>query len=305
MSPTAQTLPLPPLPADLAFLDVVTEWDDSVSFQDWKPQMLVPATFRPVTAPRTFVLANQKGGAAKTTSTVELAAAWAAMGYRVLVIDSDPQRAALSAWLLPVYPEGLAANDRRNLRHVFFGEATLAQAAYPTMFQRVYVVPSGTRLGLVEAERPVGAETCLRAQVEAVRDQFDLVLIDAGPTLGLLTIAAMVAADDVIIPTVPGGLDIKGVDDLHDTITLVRDRLNPKLDVRAVLLSSWEKTMLAREMGSAMAGRYPNALVAPIRRSVRVGEAPNFGEPTRLYEPTANPVRDFDQAARLILPRSA
>jgi chromosome partitioning protein len=98
---------------------------------------------------------NQKGGAGKTTSAVELAAAWAAAGLRVRVIDADHQEAALSVWLVPQYPEG---SPRHSLRSVFFEECTLAEATYPTLFAGVDVVPSSTDLQQVEYNPPIGAE---------------------------------------------------------------------------------------------------------------------------------------------------
>ncbi|MFF5695046.1 ParA family protein, partial [Streptomyces albidoflavus] len=112
----------------------MTAWDESTSYQAWRPQILLPSTFRKAAAPRVFVVVNQKGGAGKTTSTVELAAAWAAAGYRVRVIDADHQEAALSAWLVPQYPAG---EPQHSLRSVFFDEATLAEATYPTRFKGI------------------------------------------------------------------------------------------------------------------------------------------------------------------------
>ncbi|MEU5416655.1 ParA family protein [Streptomyces clavifer] len=124
-------------------LEVVPAWDADTPYQAWRPQILVPPTFRPAEPSRVYVAVNQKGGAGKTTTGVELAAAWAAAGLRVRVIDADHQEAALSVWLLPQYPEG---SPRHSLRSVFFDECSLAEATYPTLFEGVDIVPSGLDL---------------------------------------------------------------------------------------------------------------------------------------------------------------
>lgn len=181
-------------------------------------------------APRAFVVVNQKGGAGKTTSTVELAAAWAAAGLRVRVIDADHQEAALSAWLLPQYPEG---GPRHSLRSVFFDECTLAEASYPTLFAGMDVVPSGLDLARVEYERPIGAEQTLAAALaqEAEADghsPYDVTLIDAAPSFGMVTVAALTARDEALVPRRVGGLDMKGMASLHKTIRSMQRKTNLK-----------------------------------------------------------------------------
>ncbi|GAA1016866.1 ParA family protein [Streptomyces thermogriseus] len=296
--------PLPPLPPGDR-LEVVTSWDADVPYQAWRPQILTPATFRPAAPPHVFAVANQKGGAGKTTTTVELAAAWAAAGYRVRVIDGDHQEAALSAWLLPQYPDG---QERRSLRSVFFDECTLAEASYPTRYERIDIVPSGADLQRVEYERPIGAEQALaaalaqEAEEAGGRSPYDVTLIDGAPSLGLVTVAALTAADEVLVPIKVGGLDMKGMASLHRTIRSVQRKTNPKLRVAAVLLTAWDKSGFARELAEQVAGDYPEAAVIPIRRGVRASEAPLAEQPIRLYAPDAAPAADYDQAAAVILP---
>ncbi|WP_331740139.1 ParA family protein (plasmid) [Streptomyces albidoflavus] len=282
----------------------MTAWDESTSYQAWRPQILLPSTFRKAAAPRVFVVVNQKGGAGKTTSTVELAAAWAAAGYRVRVIDADHQEAALSAWLVPQYPAG---EPQHSLRSVFFDEATLAEATYPTRFKGIDVVPSGVDLSRVEYERPIGAEQALAAALAQEAEEaggrapYDVTLIDGAPSLGLVTVAALTSADEALVPIKVGGLDMKGMASLHRTIRSVQRKTNPKLRVGAVLLTAWDKSGFARQLATKASEDYPEAAVCPIRRSVRAAEAPLAEEPVRLYAPDSAPAGDYDQAAGTIL----
>jgi chromosome partitioning protein len=286
-------------------LEIVTSWDADTAYQAWRPQILVPPTFRTAEAPRVFVVVNQKGGAGKTTSTVELAAAWAAAGYRVRVIDADHQEAALSVWLVPQYPEGA---PRHSLRSVFFEECTLAEATYPTLFAGVDVVPSSTDLQQVEYNPPIGAEQTIaaalaqEAEEAGGRSPYDVTLIDAAPSLGLVTVAALTGADEALVPIKVGGLDMKGMASLHKTIRSVQRKTNPKLRVGAVLLTAWDKSTFARQLAAKVSEDYPEAAVIPIRRSIRAAEAPLSEEPIRLYAPEAAPAGDYDQAAAVILP---
>ncbi|MFD5493389.1 ParA family protein [Streptomyces sp. NPDC127091] len=287
-------------------LEVVSGWDADTPYQSWRPQILVPPTFRQASAPRTFVVVNQKGGAGKTTSAVELAAAWAAAGLRVRVIDADHQEAALSVWLVPQYPED---GPRHSLRSLFFDECSLAEATYPTLFAGVDIVPSGVDLSRVEYERPIGAEQALAAAIaqEAEeaggRSPYDVTLIDGAPSLGLVTVAALTAADEALVPIKVGGLDMKGMASLHRTIRSVQKKTNPKLRVGAVLLTAWDKSGFARQLATKVSQDYPEAAVIPIRRSIRAAEAPLAEQPIRLYAPEAAPAGDYDQAAAVILPR--
>ncbi|MDV9190952.1 AAA family ATPase [Streptomyces sp. SR27] len=285
-------------------LEVVSAWDADTPYQAWRPQILVPATFRPAQPSRVFVAVNQKGGAGKTTTAVELAAAWAAAGLRVRLIDADHQEAALSVWLLPQYPDGA---ERRSLRSVFFDECTLAEATYPTLFDGVDIVPSGLDLSRVEYERPIGAETAIAAAIaqEAEeaggRSPYDVTLIDAAPSLGLVTVAALTAGDEALVPVKVGGLDMKAMASLDRTIRSVQRKTNPKLSVGAVFLTAWDKSDFARQLATKVSEDYPDAVVVPVRRSVRAAEAPIAEQPVRLYAPKSTAAGDYDQAAGILL----
>lgn len=289
-------------------LEVVSVWDDDTPYQSWRPQVLVPPTFRPAEPSRVFAVVNQKGGAGKTTTTVELAAAWAARGLRVRVIDADHQEAALSAWLLPQYP---ADGERHSLRSVFFDECSLLEATYPTRFDGIDIVPSGLDLVRVEYERPIGAEQALAVALAAEAEQnggvspYDVTLIDSAPSLGLVTVAVLTAGDRALVPLGVGGLDLKGMASLHRTIRAVQQKNNPKLDVGAVFLTAWDKSGFARQLASQVSADYPEAAVIPVRRSVRAAEAPIAEQPVRVYAPESTCAADYAQGADIILTRGA
>ncbi|WSB58669.1 AAA family ATPase (plasmid) [Streptomyces cellulosae] len=303
----AARIPLPPLDGSPERLEVVSAWDGGTPYQLWRPQILRPATFRPAQPSQVFAVVNQKGGAGKTTSTVELAAAWAAAGLRVRVIDGDPQEAALSAWLTPQYPD---SGERHSLRSVFFDECGLAEATYPTAFERIDIIPSSLDLARVEYERPIGAEQALAAALAEEAGQpggspYDVTLIDSAPSLGLVTVAVLTAADKALVPVKVGGLDMRGMASLHRTIRSVQRKTNPKLAVGAVLLTAWDKSDFARQLAVKVSEDYPEAPVIPIRRSVRAAEAPVASppQPVRLWAPGAPPAIDYDTAASLLLDR--
>lgn len=286
-------------------LEVVSAWDDATPYQSWRPQTLVPSTFQPAPSPRVYAVVNQKGGAGKTTTTVELAAAFAADGWSVRVIDGDDQEAALSVWLLPQYPAGA---PRHSLRSVFFDECTLTEATYPTLFDNIDIVPSSLDLKRVDFERPIGAEQALARALAAETQQhgrplYDVTLIDGAPSLGLVTVAALTSADKVLVPLAVGGLDLKAMASLDRTITSVQEKTNPKLDVGAVFLTAWDKSGFARQLASRVSEDYPDAPVFPIRRSVRAAEAPITEQPVRAHAPESNAAADYAQAAGILMPR--
>lgn len=284
-------------------LEIVSVWDDDTPYQSWRPQILVPAAFQTHAPTRVFVVVNQKGGAGKTTTVVELAAAWAAQGLRVRVIDADHQEAALSVWLLPQFPAGV---PQHSLRSVFFDECSLLEATYPTLFENIDIVPSTVDLARVEYERPIGAELALAGALAREAEQhggapYDVTLIDCAPSLSLVTVAALSAGDDALVPLGVGGLDMKAMASLHRTIGTVQQKNNPKLDVRAVFLTAWDKSGFARQLAGKVAEDYPDAAIVPIRRSVRAAEAPIAEQPVRLYAPESTAAADYEQGAGIIL----
>ena len=299
----AQTVQVTPLSDDLAFLDITTDWDLTTAYHDWRAAIVVPQTFRPnPVTPRIIAVANQKGGVGKTLTAFELAMALVARGLRVRLVDADPQMAALSAWLIACFPEG--KDKPWTLTDVLFERCTLADATYPTPYVGLYTVVSGPDLGEVEnsREKPPGVESLLQYHLSTTDDEFDVTIIDSGPTLGLPTVASLVAAHDVVIPVqAASGLDVKGAAALMRTINQVKGRLNPQLRIAATVLTDFEKSSLSRTIGSEMMKAFPGALVVPARSSVRVGEAQLAMEPLRLFRPGTSTTLDYDLAAALLI----
>lgn len=299
------TTALAPMAGERDLLEVVAKYDPSVPYQRWRPQILVPPTVgQPGKLPQVFVVVNQKGGAGKTTTALELGAAWVARGYRVRIIDADPQEASLSAWLAPQYPDEVPADDRYTLTDVYAEECTLDQATWPTRYEGLYIVPSGIDLSLVEYDpRITGAESALRVAIDESNAPFDITLIDCAPALGKLSISGLVAADSALIPAKVGGLDAMAMSALSQAIRKVQRRANPNLTVRAAILTAWDKSGFARDLAERIATDYPEAIIAPVRRSIRAAEAPAAGQPIREYDARSNAASDYDQVADLIIPR--
>ncbi|MFD5589330.1 ParA family protein [Streptomyces sp. NPDC127063] len=300
-----ETVQVSPLSDDLAFLDIVTEWDMVTVYQDWKTSIVVPPTFQPGSLPRVVAVCNQKGGAGKTVTTLELAMALVARGLRVRIIDADPQRASMSVWLRFFRPEGVAADGLKNLKDLFFDDdLSLQDITYATPYEGLHLVPSFPDLDDVESKQPPGTDTNLQFHLRKADDDIDVTLIDCGPKLGPLTVSALVAAHDVIIPVqAASGLDAVGAAALDATLATVRKRLNPDLRVAAVVLTDFSRSSLARKIGGSFARKYPDAAILPARTNVRIGDAQLAKEPLRLFEPTATTVLDYDCAAGVLFGR--
>jgi chromosome partitioning protein len=318
---------LGPLPTTYEALDVVRQWriDDLIEVlwrekevveaalatldysRDLRAQLFVPPVLGEVPAAftrghRTYVCVNQKGGAGKTTTSVELAAAWVAMGYTVRLIDADPQEASLSGeWLRPRY-DGIAEHERYTLTDVLFGRQPLDEATYETAVQGLYVVPSGAHLSTVEYDPKAGRDGSLRAAIRKSQAPVDITIIDAPPALGKLSINGLVAADQVIVPLKVGALDKKALKELHQTIRAVQDDGNPDLVVAAAVMTSWDKSNYAGIVAATLRRDYPEAIVATARRNVQVAAAADYGLPVRALHPKATTTGDYDQLARLLLP---
>ncbi|MFF3679872.1 ParA family protein [Streptomyces sp. NPDC002120] len=294
----SQTVQVQALPDDLAFLDVVTEWDTTTPYHQWRVGTVVPETFLPGPVPRVITVANQKGGTGKTSTALELALAFVARGLSVRLIDADPQAAGLTHWLPCARPDG-----GPTLVDLYFDlKRTIQDVTYPTPYAGLYLVPSLPDLDDVQARNPVDAQNTLRHHLRKADDGIDVTIIDSGPSLGTLTVSALVAAHEVVIPVqASSGLDVVGMAALNDTIEVVKDRPNPELRVAAVILTDFEKSTLARDIGAAVAAAYPDALLVPARTSVKLGAAQLQQMPLRFFDPKATTVMDYDRAAGLLL----
>lgn len=242
---------------------------------------------------RRVAVANQKGGVGKTTTVVNLGAALAERGHRVLVIDLDPQANA-SNWLDAV--------DASALYNVFEKGEPLEGAVRPTAVPNLDLVPSSSWMTRAErnASTQAGAEMILRQAVEELPgDRWDTVLMDCPPALGLLCYSALAACDEVLIPVQTRVMPLAGLVALSQTIDTVKVRLNRRLRLSAVLACQVDRrTALSREIVEVLQERFGEQLMhAMIRESVRVAEAPGHRLPVTMYAPDSAAAADYRSAA--------
>ncbi|HVT59513.1 MAG TPA: ParA family protein [Thermoanaerobaculia bacterium] len=254
--------------------------------------------------PRIIAVVNQKGGVGKTTTTVNLASCLAALGRTVLLVDCDPQSAA-SRWL------GLSKQPGQTyLEEVLAGRATLSRAIYPTSVPRLSLVPASPELAIqarllaVELAGETVLSLYLRRELAA---RFDYVLLDAPPELGMLSINALVAATELLIPVSLDPLAVQVLDQLVDTIERVRERLNPGLRIAGILaVRVRSTTLLARQVLSELAARFPELLFPVyIRETVRAAEAPACQLTLLDYQPDSTAALDYRSLAELVVAQEA
>ena len=230
---------------------------------------------------RIVSLANQKGGVGKTTTAINLGASLAACERRVLLVDLDPQSNATSG-------VGLGKNEAESMYPVLVDGLSVRSSIRPTELATLHVAPSsvdlvGAELELASADQ---REFRLRNALQEVAAEYDYILIDSPPSLGLLTINGLTAADSVLVPMQCEYFAIEGIAQLLNTIDRVRDSLNPKLEIEGIALTMFDERMnLARQVAEEVRTHFGEKVYRTvIPRNVRLGEAPSFGKPIILYD---------------------
>ena len=231
---------------------------------------------------RTIVIANQKGGVGKTTTAVNMAACMANEGKRVLVIDADPQGNATS---------GLGLDKRSleiSLYDVLINEKDAKEAILPTGTDNLYILPSNMDLAGAEVEMVsmMSRETILRRAVDPLRDDYDFILIDCPPSLGLITLNALAASDQVLVPIQCEFYAQEGHSQLVNTIKLVKKHINPSLEVEGVVMTMYDartnlSAQVVEEVRKFFVGKVHTVIIP---RNVRLGEAPSHGLPITEYD---------------------
>jgi chromosome partitioning protein len=263
---------------------------------------------------RVFVVANQKGGVGKTTSTVNIAAALAQLGQRVLVIDLDPQGNASTA---------LGVEHRRGVASTYdalVDGVPLAEVVSPSAdIENLFVVPATIDLAGAEIElvsvvarenrlhKAVQGHPLVGSAAEAGEERFDYVLIDCPPSLGLLTLNALVAGAEMLIPIQAEYYALEGLGQLLETVEMVRAHLNPRLNVSTILVTMYDaRTRLAAGVAAEVREHFGDTVLkTSIPRSVRVSEAPSYGQTVMTYDPGSPGALSYLEAAREIASKGA
>lgn len=262
---------------------------------------------------RTIAVINQKGGVGKTTTTVNLAAALALAGKRVCVLDLDPQAHATTH--LGLEPDGTSAS----VYDVLVANKPLADVRRQVS-DNLFVVPSDINLAAAEVELAgiVGREVILREAMATDAERFDYVLMDCGPSLGVLTLNALACADEVFIPLQPHFLALHGLSKLLETTALVAKRINPKLVVSGVVVCLYDAaTKLAQEVVGDLSGFLERSRGAnvpwakaqvfgtKIRRNIKLAECPSFGKSVFAYAPKSSGAADYAALALEVMGEAA
>jgi chromosome partitioning protein len=246
--------------------------------------------------PRVLAVANQKGGVGKTTTSVNLGAALAELGFRVLVIDLDPQGNATTGLGID------ARNFELSMYDVLMRDCSLEDCVEPTSMKNLFVAPATIALAGAEIELvpAFSRELKLKRAIESVLDDFDYVLIDCPPSLGLITVNALAAATEVLVPIQCEYYALEGLSQLMRNVHLVASNLNPKLDISTIVLTMYDaRTKLADQVATEVRDHFGAKVCRiVIPRTVRLSEAPSFGQPITAFDPASRGAIAYRELAK-------
>ncbi len=250
---------------------------------------------------RILAVVNQKGGVGKSTTAVNVSAALGDLGQQVLLVDLDPQGNATSGY-------GLNKNQRELCVYdVLLGDAEIEAVIEPVGIEGVFVVPATIQLAGAEIElvSAMSRETKLKSSLERVRADFDIIIIDCPPSLGLLTVNALTAAQGLLIPIQCEYYALEGLSKLLDSVRLVKTHLNPDLEVFGVVMTMYDsRTRLAAQVVEEVQDFFGDKVFkTKIPRTVRLSEAPSFGQPVTLYDPSGKGADAYRRLAEEVVQR--
>lgn len=253
---------------------------------------------------KVIAIANQKGGVGKTTTAINLAASLAVLEKKVLIIDADPQANTTSG--LNFSPDN---DEKRTLYEVMIGAIKMEDALIQTEIERLHMVPSHINLVGAEIEMLESSdrESVMKRAVAQIRNNYDYIIIDCSPSLGLITVNCLTAADSVIIPVQPEFFALEGLGKLLQTIRIVQNGVNPALTIEGFVVTMFDgRTKVHNQVLGELKEHFNNMVFETIiQRNIRLSEAPSHGKPIILYDVMSNGTTNYLNLAKEILDNNA